>query len=288
MARPAPKMCPQEMALLVDNGSLRSEAVLAFRVLAARLSCASGIIVRPVSALHADRIDAAQLHNRPAEILSQVLERYPRRNYLSYTIVPLFFGPSRMLSHSIPRTIAECRQRFPHIRIRMAPPLVSPHDDSAQVLAQMLVERVSEVLTREGRSAAPVILLDHGTPVRAVNHIRNDLARRMGQLMGQGASAVLPASMERREGPNYRFNEPLVEDLLSGGRFERGLLILSLLFLFPGRHAGPGGDIEQICDRVRGRQPKLRIIQTVPLGSSPALTKILARRLIETEAMVEA
>ena len=281
------EMRSDEMALLVDNGSVRPEAVLSLRHLAVRLASESGIFVRPVSALHADRVDVAHLHHRPAEILSQVLERYPRENCLSYTIVPLFFGPSRVLTHSIPRTIAECRHRFPKIRIRLAPPLVSPHDDSAQVVAQMLMERVSDAPIGKFRASAPVILLDHGTPVRAVNHIRDDLARRMGGILGHGTSAVLPASMERRRGWKYRFNEPLVEDLLSSGRFQRGVVILSLLFFFPGRHAGPGGDIEQICDRVRGRYPKLRILQTATLGNHPTLTRILARRLIETEAMVE-
>jgi sirohydrochlorin ferrochelatase len=54
---------------------------------------------------------------------------------------------------------------------------------------------------------------------------------------------------------------------------------LALLFLSPGRHAGPAGDIEQICERLRNTYPnfKIRIAQLV--GQHAGLAEILLDRL---------
>ena len=54
------------------------------------------------------------------------------------------------------------------------------------------------------------------------------------------AGAVEASSMERREGTEYDFNEPLLENLLGSEGFEKDV-VLSMLFISPGRHAGPGG-----------------------------------------------
>ena len=69
--------------------------------------------------------------------------------------------------------------------------------------------------------------------------------------------------MERRPGPAYAFADPLLENALRD-RFdtfaaakatapdteERShlLVVVALLFLSPGRHAGPGGDIATILE----------------------------------------
>ena len=52
------------------------------------------------------------------------------------------------------------------------------------------------------------------------------------------------AVMERREGRDYDFNGALLADRLEG---VEGQVVLGMAFLQPGRHAGPGGDVAEIC-----------------------------------------
>ena len=75
------------------------------------------------------------------------------------------------------------------------------------------------------------------------------------------------------------FNEPLLEDLLGQKPFDRGGIVLSMLFLNPGRHAGDGGDIDAICEAAARRYPDLRIHKTPLVGESPELVRILEQRM---------
>ena len=87
--------------------------------------------------------------------------------------------------------------------------------------------------------------------------------------------------MERRQGADYDFNGELLEQVLERLAEADGqaAVALSLLFLSPGRHAGPGGDIVTICAGVRQRHPGLRIVLSELVGSHPDLTGILLDRL---------
>ncbi|MCP1328725.1 sirohydrochlorin chelatase, partial [Halomonas sp. 707D4] len=85
-------------------------------------------------------------------------------------------------------------------------------------------------------------------------------------------------SMERREGDAYRFNEPLLENLLESVEFRDATVVVALLFLSPGRHAGDGGDIAEICREARTRHPRLRVITTRLVGEHDGIVDILATR----------
>jgi len=91
------------------------------------------------------------------------------------------------------------------------------------------------------------------------------------------------AVMERREGPEYDFNGPLLETVLRQLAADDPArpVVLSMLFLSPGRHAGPGGDIEQICASVRAEYPELDIAISPLVAEHPGLVDILAERLRE-------
>jgi hypothetical protein len=84
--------------------------------------------------------------------------------------------------------------------------------------------------------------------------------------------------MERRPGAAYAFNEPLLETLLATPPWNSGPVIVAQLFLLPGRHAGPGGDIEAICRGARQQSPRLRTRRTRLLGGQAGLVAILADR----------
>ena len=133
-------------------------------------------------------------------------------------------------------------------------------------------------LSRVGRETPRVALVDHGSPVRAVTQVRNQLAVQLRRRLGSRVAAVAPCSMERRPGAAYAFNEPLLGNLLAKPRWDSGPVVVAQLFLLPGRHAGPGGDIAAICRRARKKSPRLRTSRTALLGAHPGLIAILADR----------
>ena len=59
-------------------------------------------------------------------------------------------------------------------------------------------------------------------------------------------------------------------------------IIVIQLFFLPGRHAGPGGDIEQICVKALTENPNTRIVATALVSEHPLILEILRDRLIST------
>ncbi|MEY4402771.1 MAG: hypothetical protein RIR91_806, partial [Verrucomicrobiota bacterium] len=89
------------------------------------------------------------------------------------------------------------------------------------------------------------------------------------------AERVIACSMERREGPEYAFNEPLLETALN--RCTSNVTIL-MLFVLPGRHAGPGGDVETIA---KAHVPESIQVRISPLLNNPKhglLPELIAQR----------
>ena len=127
-------------------------------------------------------------------------------------------------------------------------------------------------------------MVDHGTPAKPVNAVRNFLGKQLAEMLDGVEFSV--ASMERRDGEAYDFNEPLLERLLGSAPFDRGPIVLSMLFLNPGRHAGTGGDIDEICAKAQARFPELRICKTGLVGESPKLVDILARNFERDRAVL--
>ena len=109
--------------------------------------------------------------------------------------------------------------------------------------------------------------------------MRDRLAKRLAAQLGDEVSAVAPCSMERREGSQYDFNEPLLEKLLRRPLWRDGPVVVSMLFLQPGRHAGEGGDVATICARAEADSPALKTVRTGLLGEDSALIDLLAQRL---------
>lgn len=83
--------------------------------------------------------------------------------------------------------------------------------------------------------------------------------------------------MERRPGAEYDFNEPLLETLLGAEGFT-GDVVLALLLMSPGGHAGRGGDIDAICQRAEEAHPGLNIHRADLLSEHPAMIELLATR----------
>ena len=125
-----------------------------------------------------------------------------------------------------------------------------------------------------------VILVDHGTPLPEVNLVREEIGYILEEKLGNHISGFSTACMERRRGLNtilmILYWSPYLSKKASGS----GCVILAQLFLAPGRHAGPKGDIAQICAPFLNEG--MKIARTPTLKSSIDF-EILAERLKELE-----
>ncbi len=265
--------------LLIDNGSSRPAATLALRGLARALSHRMGLEVHPVSLLHADRAPAAALGGRPADTLEPWLRRALADGRRDFLAVPLWFGPSRALSHFIPELAGALRAEFGGFGLHLTPALC-PLPGGEPRLAAILHDQVLATARDLGIAPRRVVLVDHGSPLPEVTAVRTWLAVRLRERLGPGVR-LAEAAMERRPGPEYDFNGELLEQVLAGlaAADPRDPVILALLFLAPGRHAGAGGDLDATCARVAAAVPGFQVLPTPPIGAHPGLIDILADRL---------
>ena len=261
----------QPLTLLVDNGSLEAAAPLALRELAAKLSKAINLPVEPVSLLHSSGVPAEKLGGQPAEILEPALERRIAAGQEKFFILPLFFGPSGALTDYLPARLAHLQGKHPRFSARVAAPLfVAGYDRLARILADHV---------RSAKMKTPrVALVDHGSPARPVVAVRNQLAEQLGKQLGPDY-VVAASSMERRDGAEYNFAEPLLANLLRQPGWNEGEVIVAMQFLLPGRHAGPEGDVAGICRAAEAASGgKLRTTMTALVAEHPLLVDILADR----------
>ncbi len=149
-------------------------------------------------------------------------------------------------------------------------------------LARLLANNVRQVMGHTGGLHQPtVVLVDHGSPIPEVAAVRNYVAGQLGALLSEEAGCVTFASMERRDGDEYRFNEPLLADLLASRALAGREVILAMLFLSPGRHAGEGGDIAEICEQAMAASPGLNVTSTRLVGEHEGILEILASRVAQ-------
>lgn len=262
---------PAPLTILMDNGSLEPAATLGLRALAAQLAAQIVQPVEAISLLHSSAVPAEKLGGRPAEILEPALERRLAAGPREFLILPLFFGPSGALTDYLPKRIAHLRDKHPALSVRVAPPLFAAGDDR---LARILADQVRALHA----TARRVVLVDHGSPARAVADVRNELSCQLAGQLGPEYT-VAPASMERREGAAYDFCEPLLERLLRTPGWNAGEVTIAMQFLLPGRHAGPDGDVAEICRAAEAASDgALRTRMTGLVAEHPLLVEILAER----------
>jgi sirohydrochlorin ferrochelatase len=263
--------------LLVDNGSHRAESTLSLRQVAEALQDRLKRTVHPVSLLHSTRVDPAELGGWPAQIFEPFLKHRRAEGVDSFLVVPFFFGPSAAIYEYLPQRVLELREKWRALEVRVAPAMVALDNPADTAVARILAELVRKKAA-EARLARPAVaLVDHGTPRPAVNRVRNHLAAQLQAALGDEVSAVAASSMERRQGAEYDFNEPLLENLLGKEGFE-GEVVLSMLFSSPGRHAGPGGDIAQICAAAEREHRGLRTYMSDLFATHPRVVELLAER----------
>ncbi|HIG82737.1 MAG TPA: cobalamin biosynthesis protein CbiX [Verrucomicrobiales bacterium] len=252
--------------------------MLNLRRIAKELSIHSGRPIHPVSLLHSTKIDSDDLDGVPADITEPFLEEKLSNGIANFLVVPLFFGRSAAIYEYLPQRIGQMRKQFSNLKVRIADPLVDienvQNDDVAQILADLVRIKISENQLKR----PSVTLVDHGTPRKKVNDVRNFIANQLKDILSDEVSMVEPSSMESRPEPEYDFNQPLLENLLGSDGFCDDV-ILSMLFISPGRHAGEGGDIHTICLDSEAKSNGLKTYVSGLLSEHEGIVKILDTRL---------
>jgi sirohydrochlorin ferrochelatase len=249
--------------LLVDNGSYEPSATLALRGLALEVGKLIGQPVHPVSTMHSTKIDPALLGGQPAVIFEQAVQQAKADGIDELVVVPLFIGPSRAITEYLPKVFADAQPGKMKLSIRE--PLFGPE----------LVNILSDNLKSTGwtKGSGTVYLCDHGSPIPEVTRCRNFFASALRNQLGLKDDELIACSMERREGAEYDFNEPLLEHALQSAK---GEAVILMLFLLPGRHAGAEGDVATIAKEhaPAGQRWKLSPL----LGTHPTLASLLQKR----------
>lgn len=264
--------------LLVDNGSVRPAATLALRSIANGLSKTTGFEVRPASLAHSNRIPREDLEGEPAERLIDHLLSPDLAEDRSVVILPFFLGNRGAIVRMVEKTVAQALSDRPSLKISMAPFLFEEDGEDQDVLARAAASRILD-LVNQTTVPPNVILVDHGSPYPLAAQVRNFVAGQVQALVRDRVRSVIPASMERREGSQYQFTEPLLSEVLLRPRLHDRPVILSFFFLLPGRHAGEGGDVAEICAEARQKVPSLEILPTALLGDHPIVVEALEKRI---------
>jgi sirohydrochlorin ferrochelatase len=270
--------------LLFDYGSLRPDPTRRLRAVASTLSSRLNRTVIPTSLRHAGEIDPADLDGSPARLLEPEIVRRLEHGETRFTLLPFFVGPSNALTEYLPGRLSRLRVHYPSLETRTADSLARLGTHSDLRLAEIISAQILLTLdTLEGTPPPAAIVVDHGSPVSSVTHIRDRIALEVGRLLGDRVTGVRAASMERREGRDYDFNDPLLEIALAQAAKTDRTVVVGLLFLAPGKHAGPCGDIDTICRRIERRSPGSRVLVSGLAGGHPGIVDILADRVREAE-----
>ncbi len=242
--------------LLLDNGSFQPAATLQLRLLSKEVGRLLDQAVHPVSVLHSHKIDPTLLDGKPAVIFEQAVRQAKADGIAELIILPLFIGPSRAITEYLPQVFADAQAG--EMKLTIKPTLYGENGDG---LRQILTENLYEAGWDPDLDT--ILLCDHGSPAQEVTACRNALAHDLATELNLPAERVIACSMERREGPEYAFNEPLLETALR--RCNNNVTIL-MLFVLPGRHAGPGGDVETIAN---AHAPESIQVRMSPLLNNP-------------------
>ena len=266
--------------ILMDNGSHRAESTINLRRISKSLSQQINTEVHPVSLLHSTKVNPSELEGKKAEILEPFIKSKCEKGVDSFLIIPFFFGQSAALKDYLPERGKDIKSKWQKTEIKLAPTLVKIEEKNDYCVSNIISELVLEKIEEKNLKNPHVTLVDHGTPVKEVNQVRNHISQQLTEILNGRVAQVKASSMERREGKEYEFNEPLLENLLGQNDFIQDV-VLAMLFISPGRHAGTGGDIDKICQSAESKCNTLRTFKSKLFAMHPKVIDLLASRYKE-------
>jgi sirohydrochlorin ferrochelatase len=270
------KSLEKPIYLLADNGSLEAQATLSLRKSAHIVGLLAGVDVYPVSLLHSSKVDPSLLDGINAEIMEDFLAGPIGQTAEELRVLPFFFGPSRALTEWLPEKLEQWKSERDGRSFRILDCLYQSGDTR---LAVALEDLCLQAINRNELKKPFLALVDHGTPVFDVHRVREEVGEELKERMADRISGFSTCSMERREGDEYDFNEPLLENLLDEKKEEYEEMLVAQLFLSPGRHAGEGGDLDRICSSFADSSSSHRLVRTDLLGTHPSVLEILLERI---------
>ena len=257
--------------LISDNGSYRPEATFSLRSLAERLGQRVGKTIHPVSLLHSTKISPSKLNDVPAEIFEPFVLKKLEEGVRRFHVTPMFFGPSAAILEYMPQRVEVMRATWPDLEVHISPCVVDLDDKEDERMAKILIDQIHVTRESRGFQNPSVAVVDHGAPRIKVTEVRNHLGEQVRRLLPESEFPhVVACSMERRDGDEYAFNEPLLERVIG-----------SMLFASPGRHAGPGGDVAKICEEAAQSHPDLQWQMSDLVAGHDGIIDILADRFEE-------
>lgn len=277
---------------LIDNGSLEPAATRNLRVVAAALSVDADITVHPVSWKHSDRIPLSALDgDLPGTTLAPFVRTHLARGERHFVFVPFFISAQGAIGSALRRELETLQQE--HTDTPFDFTFTAGLADTG-VISQIVAARVRETMAIASLERPPVIVVDHGGPSPTSAALRNRLAAEIGALLAEEVSSVSAASME---GGEHAHNHPLLAEALAAhsARSDPAAptdgaanVVVALLFLSPGRHAGPVGDVARICGAAEDATPALRCHLTDLVGTHPLAATALAAALRDTLSTLHA
>jgi sirohydrochlorin ferrochelatase len=238
---------------LIDNGSLEPAAHRNVRSVAEALSFRTGVKVRAVSWKHSDRIAASQLDDTPAWTLESFVRSLFALGQREFVFVPFFISPQGAIGSALRRDLEALRNELGEFEFTFTEGLAA-----LRVLPTIVADRVQACLSSNRLVTPPVIVVDHGGPSAASASLRDELANKISIALAGLAGPVEAASMEGS-------HPPLLADLIAAEPYAGQDIVVAPLFLSPGRHAGPGGDIARICGAARARSHVTELVGTHPM-----------------------
>ena len=275
---------------LIDNGSLEPAATRNLRGVAAELTAAVGVTVDAVSWKHSDRIPLAALDGDPAgTTLTPFVRARLAAGERQFVFAPFFISAQGAIGSALRHDLETLQREYAATPFDFT---FTPGLADAGVIAPIVAARVRETIAIASLERPPVLVVDHGGPSPASAALRDHLAEETRAILGGEVSSVTAASME---GGDHPHNHPLLAEALaelvaptaaSGPTAAAAKsavdVVVALLFLSPGRHAGPGGDLARICGAAEAAAPALRCHLTDLVGTHPLAAHALAAALRDT------
>lgn len=261
---------------LIDNGSIEPAAHLNLRRVAAELAIRTGRPIEAVSWRHSDRIEPAALNGQAAATLRSWLQAKSAEGERDFLFVPFFISAQGAIGSALRHDLENCARELGGFKFDFVAGLAERN-----AIVPIVVHRIRETIAKESLNRPAVIVVDHGGPSPTSATLRNELARRIGTELGVEAAEVTAASMEGEDHPH---NQPLLADALRAALGSGHAVVVAPLFLSPGRHAGPGGDLAVIAreasvstnDPVRS-PPQFHFTELI--GTHPLAVEALAASL---------
>ncbi len=266
---------------LIDNGSLEPAAHRNLRAVAAGIAARTEVQVHAVSWKHSDRIAPESLDGTPAWTLAPFVRRMVALGQREFVFIPFFVSAQGAIGSAL-RTSLESLQR--ELADPELPPGTPPFEFSFTeglaargAIPAIVADRIRATLAAKALRQPPVIVVDHGGPSAASAQLRDSLTSALREHLEREIGTISAASMEGE-------HPPLLSDHLATPAYAGRDVVVAMLFLSPGRHAGPEGDIAQICQAAAGA----RAHPTGLIGDHPQVITTLAAALRDTLKTLQA